>query len=243
MHYRSDGAPLPGAEIEVRQTGQTAITDERGAFTISDIPGGRYDITATLPGFRTQALQASVPQLPADQLKFVLRIGLLAETHWVPFEPSEAVQTADAIAHVRLEGLTPSKPQCADIDTIVAVHNATVVSVWKGRLPAKIQIFEDDAGSCIEDDGSVLSLSRRSAYPANTEYVVFLFGDAPPYGRLGPAASAFRVNGLIVNNNGFIEDLPDTVDLRVFRERLMRIGSQPAQSLVSGRGRERYKSK
>lgn len=213
--------PLPGVEITVQQTGHTAITDERGTFTIDDVPSGRYDVTATLAGFRRQTRAVSVPQSPGEPLKFALRFGLIAETHWVPFDPGDASAAAAAIAHVRLNGLSASKLKCSDIDALVAIHDATVISVWRGRLPAKIQIFENDTGSCIEDDGSVTRFRQRSSYPANTEYIVFLFGDTSPYGRLGPAAAAFRVSGSRVNQAGFIEGLPDKVDLRAFRERVL----------------------
>jgi hypothetical protein len=221
VYDRQDKYPIPGAEITVKQTGHTAISDERGAFAIADLPPGRYDVTASIAGFRTQSLQAVLPQPPGAQLEFFMRIGLIAETHWVPLAPREAFQHAKAIAHVRLEGLSSSKLKCADINALVAIHDATVISAWKGRLPATIQIVENDTGSCIEDDGSVTRYSKRSSYPAHTEYVVFLFGDASPYGRLGPAATAFRVDGSMVDNRGFFEDLPDSVELGAFRKRVI----------------------
>src|SRR5438309_273722 len=51
------GAAIPGVEVNVTQTetGSTrsAVTDERGQYSLPSLPVGPYKLTATLPGFST----------------------------------------------------------------------------------------------------------------------------------------------------------------------------------------------
>ena len=54
------GLALPGVTVEARDAGTAAppaaaVTDGRGAFEIAELPAGVYDVTFTLPGFRTAA--------------------------------------------------------------------------------------------------------------------------------------------------------------------------------------------
>lgn len=53
-----DGQPLPGASIEARNpaTGlaMAAVTDARGLYRIVNVPIGRWDVSASLPGFQRQ---------------------------------------------------------------------------------------------------------------------------------------------------------------------------------------------
>src|SRR5688572_9729128 len=51
------GAVLPGVEIAVRQTDtgttRSAITNEAGSYTLTNLPIGPYRLEVSLPGFRT----------------------------------------------------------------------------------------------------------------------------------------------------------------------------------------------
>ena len=51
------GAAIPGVELTVTQTdtgsARTAITDERGEYSLPSLPVGPYKLTAKLPGFST----------------------------------------------------------------------------------------------------------------------------------------------------------------------------------------------
>src|SRR5687767_6601208 len=53
-----DQAVLPGATVTVRnvQTGfvRTTVTDDRGAYSVTFLPPGLYEIVVELSGFRTE---------------------------------------------------------------------------------------------------------------------------------------------------------------------------------------------
>ena len=217
------GEPLAGAEIAVEgRSGATVMTDARGAFEIPNLAAGAYAVRAGLPGFRTQTLRVVLPQGPMTPLKFVLRVGLLAYPHYVLSEPEVAIRRATAIARVRLDELAPLM-NCAELDVISALHNATVIEVWKGELPEKIQIQETEAGSCTEEDGSMGAYGRRnSSYEIGAEYVVLLTGQRPRFGGLGAGDYVFPVRGETVSTNGFM-GLPQTITLREFQLKLRHV--------------------
>lgn len=216
----SSGSPLPGAQITVEgRDGQIVTTDSRGAFEVPNLSAGPHVVRAGLPGFRTRTLQVSLPVAP---LTFVLRLGLLSHPHYVLPDPEEAVRDASAIARVRLDALAPPM-DCADLDVISAVHNATVLDVWKGQIPEAIQILESDAGACIEEDGSVAVYGRaNSNYTISAEYIVLLSGTGPRFGGLGDGDHVFPVRERTVSTKGFF-GLAATVPLRDFEARLRQL--------------------
>jgi hypothetical protein len=155
-------------------------------------------------------------------LKFVLRLGLLAHPHYVLPDPEVAIRRSTAIGRVRLDGLAPPM-NCAEFDVISALHNATVIEVWKGELPKQIQIVETEAGSCVEKDHSVTTHGgRNTAYDIGAEYIVLLTGPGPRFDGLGDADYVFPVRGETVSTNGFME-LPKTVTLREFQLKLRQV--------------------
>ncbi|MGH9220973.1 MAG: hypothetical protein ACRD1W_16830, partial [Vicinamibacterales bacterium] len=131
----------------------------------------------------------------------------------------QAVRRAVAIARLRLDEVAPPMA-CADVVVISALHNATVIDVWKGELPEKIQILETEAGSCIEEDRSVGNYGRaKSRYEIGAEYVVLLTGPGPRFGGLGDDEHVFPVRGETVQTDGFL-GLNRNVTLRDFRLKL-----------------------
>src|SRR4051812_9326120 len=74
------GAMVPGATITVinSATGlrRLAVTDDKGAFFISELPLGPYDVEAALSGFATQARKGVDVGVGASvRLDFVLRVN------------------------------------------------------------------------------------------------------------------------------------------------------------------------
>jgi hypothetical protein len=76
----ASGAVLPGVSIEVRSGDgvRTAVTNERGDFTIDDLSPGRASLTATLPGFGTARYAFTADQQPR-QFNIEMRVGALVE--------------------------------------------------------------------------------------------------------------------------------------------------------------------
>ena len=75
------GASLPGVTIELvdleRGLRRTAITSQGGFFALRAVPGGLYDLVASLAGFRTSRREG-VRLLVGQSLEVDLRLGLAA---------------------------------------------------------------------------------------------------------------------------------------------------------------------
>jgi hypothetical protein len=63
----SSDAVLPGVEVSMTQTDtglkRTAVTNETGSYTLTNLPIGPYRIEASLPGFRTYVQSGIVLQV------------------------------------------------------------------------------------------------------------------------------------------------------------------------------------
>jgi carboxypeptidase family protein len=76
----TQGAVIPNATISARNrdTGleRTATSDASGEFTVTSVPAGPYDVTATAPGFQ-QAVRSGVTMTvgAALRLDFKLNVG------------------------------------------------------------------------------------------------------------------------------------------------------------------------
>src|SRR5687767_13368994 len=78
------GAVLPGVTVTGRhnQTGlvKEAVTAEEGGYTLSYLPVGTYDLTFTLPGFKTFSSKAVELHVnDRIQVDAVLEVGAVAE--------------------------------------------------------------------------------------------------------------------------------------------------------------------
>src|SRR5439155_17527287 len=81
----TSGAVLPGVEVTVTQTEtglkRSAITNETGSYTLTNLPIGPYRFEASLPGFRTYAQTGIVLQVNDNPLiNAVLEVGQVTET-------------------------------------------------------------------------------------------------------------------------------------------------------------------
>ena len=94
------GAVLPGAELVIlnEDTGasRTLITDERGYYTAPLLTLGKYKITASLPGFQTEARTGIELTLGREAVvDMQLTVGSVSETVDVNGE-APLVETKDA---------------------------------------------------------------------------------------------------------------------------------------------------
>ena len=81
----SSGAVLPGATVVAIQTDtgfrRETVTDDKGSYTLSNLPIGPYRLEVTLAGFRTYVQTGIVLQVNSNPvLKATLQLGDLAET-------------------------------------------------------------------------------------------------------------------------------------------------------------------
>src|SRR3989441_12782914 len=78
------GAVLPGVEINATQTAtgakRTAVSDETGSYTLTNLPIGPYMVEASLPGFKSYVQSGIVLQVGTNPLiNVVLQVGQVAE--------------------------------------------------------------------------------------------------------------------------------------------------------------------
>ena len=73
------GAALPGATVELtdveRGQSRNAVTNERGFFALRAVPSGRYDLVASLAGFRTERRE-NIQLLVGQVVELDFRLGL-----------------------------------------------------------------------------------------------------------------------------------------------------------------------
>jgi hypothetical protein len=79
------GAILPGAEISVTQTEtglrRNSLSNETGAYVLTNLPTGPYRLEVGLPGFRTYVQTGIVLQVNSNPVvNVVLEVGQVAET-------------------------------------------------------------------------------------------------------------------------------------------------------------------
>jgi hypothetical protein len=87
------GEPLPGVKVVVDAGGrrQTAVTDETGAYVLSNVPTGMVTLTGELSGF-TSARRSLQFDQRGQQVNMTLEVGSLAETVTVTAE-TPVIQT------------------------------------------------------------------------------------------------------------------------------------------------------
>ncbi len=94
------GAVIPGVEVSVTNTATGAsrlvITNETGTYSVTQLPPGTYDISATLPGFRTQLMRAvALPVGETVIANLSLEVGEITDVVDV-IASVETVNTVDA---------------------------------------------------------------------------------------------------------------------------------------------------
>lgn len=80
-----DGSPARNVRITVAETSQTAATDAKGSYLFAALPPGRYQLRATVPGFRP--LQITGLQVDANQRLFLDAQTLQAAEEFTRLEP------------------------------------------------------------------------------------------------------------------------------------------------------------
>lgn len=101
-----DGGVLPGVTVTIGAPGtpldspsaSRVITNPRGVFTFQDIQPGEYELSASLPGFRTARSRLSVAPGASPSVVIALELGSLRETVTVrqPAEPGTSRPTAQS---------------------------------------------------------------------------------------------------------------------------------------------------
>ncbi|MBW8714179.1 MAG: carboxypeptidase regulatory-like domain-containing protein, partial [Acidobacteria bacterium] len=151
----TSGAVLPGADIVAKadETGTTftAVTNDRGIFSIPAMPIGRYTVTISLQGFKTVALSdIRLSTATAAQVNVKLELGQLSETVTVK-SGTEVVQTqtntlgstltTEQITKLPLvtrDTLWGAVPFLAGVDTTTGPRASTINGLPSGAINISI---------------------------------------------------------------------------------------------------------
>lgn len=107
----SEGEALPGVTVEISSTNlmtpRSTVTDSRGAYRFLYLPGGRYNVKATLDGFGTQNMNNVPVQVSATATaNIVLTQAGIEETVTVEAEtPVIDTESSDKTYNINLEML------------------------------------------------------------------------------------------------------------------------------------------
>ena len=108
----TSGAAVPGATVTITNTETglelTSVTDETGAYTVRNVPGGNYTLKASLQGFK-EFVQTSIPVVVGGIVRIngKLEIGALTESVTVTSEAALLkTDKADVSVDLRPEDVT-----------------------------------------------------------------------------------------------------------------------------------------
>src|SRR5215203_2041266 len=139
----TSGATLPGATVTVtsQETNltRTAVTNETGAYSLTNVQAGTYDVKVSLQGFKESVMTAvPVTVNTVSRVDAQLEIGQLTETVTVQSE-SALLQTDKADTHTEF--------QSAAITQLPLPQNRnyqSLINLVPGATPARTQNSEVD---------------------------------------------------------------------------------------------------
>lgn len=202
---QQDGV-VPGANVSVTQGGtivRTLHTDARGRFAVTDLPGGAYELTVSLPGFRNARYTVQVPSGQTLTIRVSLVLGSLAET----------VTVGAGYGAGRPPRQVPANPQTAD-DYFAAARALYEQSLYEqasamtSRALALLRAAMPEPGSPVPEtavsaEGGMVRVGGSIKVPKKINHV------APIY----PAdAAAAGVEGTVVleavlDKDGAVKDI------------------------------------
>ena len=148
------GAVIPGVEVTVTNTAtgatRTVITNETGSYTVTQLPPGEYNVSASLPGFRTQVMSG-----------VTLPIGETVVIN-LPLEVGEVTDVVDVIASAEAVNTVDAKLGVAfDTQKIIDLPlNARNIVGLLG-LQSGVQISDQTGDEFSRDDGGQVNGARN----------------------------------------------------------------------------------
>jgi hypothetical protein len=130
----SSGGVLPGVTVSLRHLetsrSRTVVTDSGGRYRAPALPGGRYDITAQLPGFQTVVRSGVVLTVAMEALVNVtMKIGDVAEQITVTGAAPLVETTSSTVSHLVSEQQLQSLPMNGrDFSQLVLLQPGAVLS-------------------------------------------------------------------------------------------------------------------
>src|SRR5437867_6541996 len=138
------GAVLPGVEITATQTDtgivRNTITNETGAYILSNLPTGPYRLEAQLPGFRAYIQNGIVLQVNANPvINVLLEVGQVSEQVEVQANAALVETRSTAVGQVienaRILELPLNGRQVTDLVVLAGSAVQTGVASTVGGIP------------------------------------------------------------------------------------------------------------
>ena len=139
----STGATIPGATVTIVNTEtnltRTAVTNESGSFSFTNVPAGPYDVKISLQGFR-EAVRTGVPVTVGGiaRVDAELELGALTETVTVESE-AQLLQTDEASVSTEIES-----EAIVNMPLSGYRNYQTLINLVPGATPARFQNSEVD---------------------------------------------------------------------------------------------------
>jgi hypothetical protein len=145
----ASGAVLPGVELRLTDSMfglvYSRVTDGSGSFSFPELPAGRYELVANLPGFASLLTELTLPPGERVERRLSMRIGMVEETIHIGCSVSGAelaAGTGRVAAFERRSAaprLFPSTPLGAGPTPLVEAQQKPVRVGGQIRAPGKIK--------------------------------------------------------------------------------------------------------
>ncbi|HLK33620.1 MAG TPA: carboxypeptidase regulatory-like domain-containing protein, partial [Terriglobales bacterium] len=117
--------PVQGAQVTIRAQGtqwsQTASSNGLGEFQFNTVPAGRYLISVSAPGFKSQSLKVAINSGNAVNVHFALALAAVSEEVQVTATPEEiGPQSSTTVSVVHQEQIanTPGADQSNSLSMV-----------------------------------------------------------------------------------------------------------------------------
>ena len=132
----NSGASLSGAQIKLTPLGITGVTNEKGFFTLPEVPAGKYTVTVTYIGFGALTSEAEVVAGQNLNLHLQMKVSSKSEEILVtaerPHGEAEAInetRTADNILQVIPADVITSLPNANIADAVGRLTSVTLYRI------------------------------------------------------------------------------------------------------------------
>jgi TonB-dependent receptor len=140
--------PLVGAKVELQPLGRTAVTDNQGQFTISDLAAGKYTLAISYVGFAPFSKDIDVTSEALANLDAVLQIETVNEQVLVRGERERGEVEA-----LNRERTADTIVQVLPADVIMSLPNTNVADAV-GRIPSVSLERDEGEGKYVQIRGT-----------------------------------------------------------------------------------------
>ena len=168
------GAAIAGAIVEAKSSAgvvASTSTDERGEFRIAEVPGTRYDVSATKPGFKGTTASLDTPAAGTPQpLRLRMDVGAAAEAVEVTASASTLKDSKAAVGGT-IAGFAALHGVVTDTaGTGLPAVNLEIRSVATGQV-TRAQTDDRGSFSASEPAGTYVVTASKQGFQTKSEEV------------------------------------------------------------------------